>query len=88
LNTWDDGTEGNYWCSPQVFQLEHPDAKPIGNIWDTPYEIDANNTDNYPLVNQYVIPEFPIFFILPLFMLAISLAVIVYTRKNKIGDVM
>ena len=34
------------------------------------------------------IPEFPSFLILPLFFIATLLAVMVYTRKNKISDVM
>ena len=42
-------------------------------MWDAPYEIDADNIDHYPIV-----PEFPSFLILPLFMIATLLAVIVY----------
>ena len=51
-------------------------------IWDGPYVIDANNKDNYPLMGQPTIPEFPSFIILPLFMIATLLAVIVYRRKH------
>jgi parallel beta-helix repeat protein len=84
VNVWDDGypSGGNYWSDYDGTDANHD------GFGDTPYVIDANNTDNYPLMVQYVIPEFPIFFILPLFMMATSLAVIVYTRKNKISDVM
>lgn len=60
-NLWDDGypSGGNYWtdyagldeCSG-VFQNE------TGSDWigDTPYVIDENNRDNYPLIDSYV-PE-------------------------------
>jgi len=37
--------------------------------------------DGYP--DQLVIPEFPLFLILPLFMTATLLAVIVYKRKRQ-----
>jgi hypothetical protein len=44
--------------------------------------IDENNTDHYPLMNPYVIPEFPSLLILPLFMTATLLAVILCKRKR------
>jgi len=75
-NFWDDGvSEGNYWSD---YEDMYPDAEEIDwtSIWDTPYVIDENNQDNYPLV-----PEFSSFLILPLFMIATLLAVIVYKRK-------
>jgi hypothetical protein len=28
-------------------------------VWDTPYVIDENNQDNYPLIDPVVIPENP-----------------------------
>jgi parallel beta-helix repeat protein len=45
-NVWDDGypSGGNYWSD-----YAGSDANGDG-IGDTPYTIDANNTDNYPLV--------------------------------------
>ena len=77
-NFWDDGSEGNYWSD---YEQKYPSASEIGNtgIWDTPYVIDADNTDHYP-----VVPEFPSLIILPLFMIATLLAVIVYRRKHTI----
>jgi len=77
-NVWDDGypSGGNYWSD-----YDGTDANKDG-IGDTPYIIDANNTDHYPLMTQYVIPEFPSFVILPLFFMATLLAVITYRRKH------
>jgi parallel beta-helix repeat protein len=75
-NTWDNGypSGGNYWA-------DFPDLYPsVGDvysgsgqndtggdgIWDGPYEMDANNTDNYPLTT--IIPEFPTWTVtLPIF---------------------
>jgi parallel beta-helix repeat protein len=68
-NAWDDGyaNGGNYWSD---------------GIADKPYVIDANNTDYYPLtVPIAVVPEFPSFLILPLFLIATLLAVIIYKKK-------
>jgi parallel beta-helix repeat protein len=78
INVWDDGypSGGNYWSDYNGTDANHD------GIGDTPYIIDANNTDNYPLMTQYVIPEFPSFLILPLFMIATLLAVMVYKKKG------
>jgi parallel beta-helix repeat protein len=95
VNYWDNGYPlpdggGNYWSD---FKTRYPSVNdnyngPYQNItgsdtiWDGPYVIDANNKDNYPLMGQPTIPEFPSFIILPLFMIATLLAVIVYRRKH------
>jgi parallel beta-helix repeat protein len=51
LNTiWDNGFEGNYWSD-----YNGTDSNGDG-IGDTPYIIDSNNTDHYPLMNPYWIP--------------------------------
>lgn len=65
----------------------------VGNAWaenywsdyngtgDTPYVIDANNQDPYPLMSPYVIPEFPTFPVLPLFMITTLLVIVIYKRR-------
>jgi parallel beta-helix repeat protein len=49
---WDNGTAGNYWSD---YLTRYPNASEINDsgIGDTPYVIDANNIDNYPLMAPY-----------------------------------
>jgi nitrous oxidase accessory protein NosD len=47
VNFWDNGEEGNYWED-----YNGTDANNDG-IGDTPYVIDDNNVDNYPLMYPY-----------------------------------
>jgi hypothetical protein len=48
-NLWDNSSVGNYWSD---YTERYPNASEIGNtgIGDTPYIINADNVDNYPLV--------------------------------------
>jgi parallel beta-helix repeat protein len=46
-NTWDNGKEGNFWSD-----YNGTDANSDG-IGDTPYEIDSNNKDRYPLMKPW-----------------------------------
>ncbi len=46
-NDFDDGYEGNYWDD---YEERYPNATNDGVVWDTPYEINNNNIDYYPLV--------------------------------------
>jgi len=61
-NSWDDGSEGNYWSD---YEARYPDAEEVDEtgIWDTPYDIpgDAGDEDNYPLVEPFetLIPNQP-----------------------------
>jgi len=73
-NSWDNGTEGNYWTS---YTGTDNDSDGIGN---SPYIIDVNNRDNYPLVNT--IPEFPSWTLLPLLITA-TLVAILYKSKLR-----
>jgi parallel beta-helix repeat protein len=50
-NFWDDEySSGNYWSD---YEERYPDAEELdgSGVWNTPYVIDENNQDNYPLVN-------------------------------------
>jgi parallel beta-helix repeat protein len=51
-NSWDNGCEGNYWSD---YATRYPEASQVNStgIWDTPYEIDSNNIDRFPLMNVY-----------------------------------
>jgi len=50
-NVWDDGypSGGNFWSD---YEERYPDAVEIdeSGIWNTPYVIDLDNLDNYPLM--------------------------------------
>jgi hypothetical protein len=48
-NVWDNRSVGNYWND---YLTKYPNASEIGNteIGDTPYVIDADNIDHYPLI--------------------------------------
>jgi parallel beta-helix repeat protein len=57
-NTWDNGypSGGNYWSNYWgVDNYSGPYQNETGSdgIGDTPYVIDVNNTDHYPLMNPY-----------------------------------
>jgi len=53
-NSWDNGypSGGNYWSD---YTIRYPDAHELDDsgIWDTPYVIDENNRDYYPLMNPW-----------------------------------
>jgi parallel beta-helix repeat protein len=72
VNTWDSGypSGGNYWSD---YSKRYPNATKIDDsgIWNIPYLIDTDNRDNYPIV-----PEFPSFFILHMFITATLIAII------------
>ena len=57
-NSWDDGSEGNYWSD---YTARYPNAVKTGNTWDTPYEIDGGNSrDDHPLYSPNVyVPIIP-----------------------------
>jgi hypothetical protein len=82
FNYWDDGSKGNYWSD---YLIKYPNATELDatGIGDTPYVIDANNTDHYPFIRQDMVPEFTSCTILPLFIIATLIIALVYFRKRK-----
>jgi parallel beta-helix repeat protein len=60
INTWDDGypSGGSYWSD---YEDRYPGAIELdgSGIWDTPYVIDEDNQDNYPLMEPWT-PTTPI----------------------------
>jgi len=74
-NIWDDGVEGNYWSD---YEEKYPNATEIdgSGIWDTPYVMDENNQDNYPIV-----PEFPTWTSMLLILIVLSVAIAIYKRR-------
>jgi parallel beta-helix repeat protein len=59
INAWDNGypSGGNYWSdynSTDLLNGLYQNETGTDNIGDTPYTIDANNVDNYPLIHPYV----------------------------------
>ncbi|MCK4500137.1 right-handed parallel beta-helix repeat-containing protein, partial [Candidatus Babeliales bacterium] len=73
-NGWDDGypSGGNYWSDHPCIDDDHDD------ICDSPYVINENNVDNYP-----IIPEFPSLILLPLFMLGTLPAAVLFRKKRR-----
>ena len=58
MNFWDDGypSGGNYWSDfnpPDIFSGPYRNETGSDKLGDTPYIIDANNTDSYPLIYPY-----------------------------------
>jgi nitrous oxidase accessory protein len=76
VNYWDNSSKGNYWSN---YNGTDNDGDGIG---DTPYIIDENNQDNYPLMESVpTISEFPSWVILPLFLIV---TIVVAVGKKKI----
>ena len=88
-NTWDNGypSGGNYWDDfPDLYPLVGDIYSGSGQnesgsdgIWDGPYEIDGNNTDNYPLTTM--IPEFPAWTSTLPILFALTVAIAIYKRR-------
>jgi len=77
VNLWDNGVTGNYWSNYTGQDINGDD------IGDSPHFIYENNQDNYPLmapVDIGVIPEFPSWIILPLFLMTVFFAVALKRR--------
>jgi parallel beta-helix repeat protein len=81
-NFWDNGREGNYWGD---YSIKYPNATEVDSsgIGNTPYVIDANNIDHYPLIRPVAIPEFPSWIILPLVLMSAMSASLLIREKRK-----
>ena len=77
VNIWDNGQTGNYWSNYNGTDSD------VDGIGDTPYVIDENNQDNYPLMERYIIPEFPSWTIIPLLLIATLVIIICKQRLPK-----
>jgi parallel beta-helix repeat protein len=55
INTWDNSKEGNYWSD---YKDRYPNATELNSsgIWSTPYVLDQDNKDNYPLMSNPLPP--------------------------------
>ena len=79
---WDNGEEGNYWDDYTGLDGDED------GIGDTPYVIDENNRDNYPLMKPIRISEtepFPILLVTVSVVIIASIAVgiLLYFKKRK-----
>ena len=75
-NSWDNGYEGNYWSN-----YNGTDSNGDG-IGDTPYVINEENQDNYPLMQPKTIPEFSSWTIL-LILISSSLVFLIINNKLR-----
>jgi parallel beta-helix repeat protein len=86
--SWDNGTIGNYWGDYEGTDNNEDGIGDspytiVGVKWDTDFGGDVSfiaGYDNYPMLEPYIIPEFPSWAILPL-LLIITLFSVVVKRK-------
>lgn len=81
LNVWDDEGEGNFWSD---YVIRYPNASEVDGlgVWDTPYVIDSENSDGYPLVDRYVVPENSSLLFAALIVASLWLAMIGKSRRR------
>ena len=56
-NDWNSNNQGNFWSD---FKTRYPDAHQKSGIWETPFYINENNIDKYPLANPLPTPTLTI----------------------------
>jgi len=83
-NVWDNGSEGNYWDDYNGMDTNHD------GIGDSPYSIHINSHfppgdiidyDNYPLMTEFIIPEFPSWTPILLILIVLTVATAIYKRR-------
>jgi nitrous oxidase accessory protein NosD len=81
--SWDNGKEGNYWSD---YLTKYPSATEVDSsgIGNTPYVIDATNTDHYPIMKPAELPEFPSWIILSVIITSAILLAAGFRRKNRL----
>jgi parallel beta-helix repeat protein len=89
-NMWDNGVEGNYWSD---YLDSHPQQPPSSTetVYSEPYVIDAENQDNYPLMQpQKISPPTSQTDVLVLFLVPVAAAALlglaafaIQSKKNK-----
>ncbi|MEJ2242550.1 MAG: NosD domain-containing protein, partial [Candidatus Bathyarchaeota archaeon] len=75
INSWDNGTAGNFWSD--YYGTDNNN----NGIGDTPYIINENNQDNYPLIEMIIIPEFPAWTTILSLFLVLGLTVFIIRDK-------
>jgi nitrous oxidase accessory protein len=93
--SWDNGTVGNYWSD---YQTKYPNVTEVdtSGVGNTPYVIDENNTDNYPLIHivdvsteppqspvQEPFPIAPVAVASIVSVTAIGICLLIYFKKRK-----
>ena len=89
--SWDNGTIGNCWGDYEGTDnnedgIGDSPYKIIGVKWDTDVGGDVSfiaGYDNYPLMEPYIIPEFPSWTILPLLIVGTLVGVIIRNKIKK-----
>jgi len=81
-NVWDNGTVGNYWSD---YLVRYPNATEIdgSGVGDTPFYINENNIDRYPVMEAAIIPEFPSWTPITFTLVVLAVAFAIYKQKLR-----
>jgi len=81
-NFWSKDGEGNFWSD---YTTRYSNATQINGtgIGDTPFFINENNIDYYPLLESIIIPEFPSLIVLPIAMIVILIVTALRRRDAR-----